>query len=161
MSLRTIKARRKSQKTNYQRRMGLLKSPLARIVIRKTNRYVMVQLVESSEAQDKVKLGITSKDLLEFGWDEKLAGSLKSIPACYLAGYLMAKKIKTGEFILDTGMTTHKIGGRTYAVAAGLIDGGLKIRVGKEVLPSKERIAGEHVDAKVKTLIIKVKEKIK
>jgi large subunit ribosomal protein L18 len=161
MSLRTIKRRRREQKTNYQKRLGMLKSSLDRIVIRKTNRYVIIQIVGSQEAQDKVKVGITSKDLLEHGWDSKLAGSLKSIPACYLAGYLMAKKVKSGEYILDVGMTTHKMGGRTYAVAAGLIDGGLKIRVGKEVLPSKERIEGEHLEENVQKILKKVKESIK
>lgn len=161
MSLRTIKRRRRENKTDYKLRMGLLKSSLPRIVIRKTNRYIVLQAIESSEAQDKVILGVTSKDLLDNGWDEKIAGSLKSIPACYLAGMLLAKKLKKGEYILDMGMAINHIGGRMYAAANGLVDGGLKIRVSDKVFPSKETLEGENVKEEAKKMIAKVKEKLK
>jgi len=161
MSLRTQKRRRKECKTDYQARMALLKSELPRIVVRRTNKYFIVQIVESTEAKDKVIMGVTSKDLTEYGWDKKFNGSLKSIPAGYLTGYMLAKKTKKGEFILDLGMATKKNKGRTYSVAAGLIEGGLKIRANEKVFPTKERLMGEHLKPEVKEMIAKVKEKIK
>ncbi len=161
MSLRTQKRRRRENKTDYQARMGLLKSSFPRIVIRRTNRYFIAQIVESNAAKDKVVIGVTSKDLLENGWDEKFAGSLKSISAGYLTGYLLAKKAKKGEFIVDLGMATKKNGGRIYSVVAGLIEGGLKINANEKIFPSKERLMGEHLEPAVKTMIAKVKSNIK
>ena len=67
MGLRTMKKRRKQGKTDYKLRLGLLKSGVARVVIRRTNRYITVQLVESDEAKDKVIEGVNSKDLIKNG----------------------------------------------------------------------------------------------
>ncbi len=161
MTLRTQRRRRRENKTDYQSRMALLKSGLARIVIRRTNRYFIAQIVKSEEAKDQTVLGVNSKDLLEFGWDEKLSGSLKSIPAGYLTGYLLAKKAKKGDYIVDLGMTKKHNGGRVYSVIAGLIDGGLKLKANEKIFPSKERLNGEHLQPKVKEMITKVKEKLK
>jgi large subunit ribosomal protein L18 len=156
-SLRTQKRRRREAKTDYQARLALLKSGMPRIVVRRTNRYFIAQIVESKEAQDKVTLGVSSKDLLEYGWNEKFVGSLKSISAGYLTGYLLAKKAGKGEYIVDLGMTTKQNGGRIYSVLAGLVDGGLKVRANEKVFPSKERLMGEHLETEVKEMIAKVK----
>ena len=155
--MRTEKRRRRECKTDYKLRMGLLKSSKPRIVIRRTNKYVVVQAIESFEAQDKVIKGISSKDLIAKGWDEKLAGSLKSIPACYLAGMLLAKEVKTKDFIIDLGMAKNIAGNRNYAVVKGLIDGGLNINANPESLPSDERINGEHMSEDAQKIITKVK----
>jgi len=159
-AMRTLKRRRKENKTDYKLRFSLLKSQVPRIVIRRTNRYFVVQLVETVESQDKVVSGVTSKDLLENGWNEKFAGSLKSIPAAYLTGLLMAKKVGKGKFILDIGMARHLKGNRIYAVAKGLVDGGLDINIGKEVFPAEKRLNGEHLKPEVKTMIMEVKNKL-
>ena len=102
MGWRREKRRRRENKTDYKLRMNLLKSGKNRIVIRKTNKYFIVQVVESRESQDKVLVGVSSKDLLKNGWDKEFSGSLKSLPAGYLTGLLFAKKIedKKNEFIL-------------------------------------------------------------
>ena len=160
MTLRTILKRRRECKTDYKLRMGLLKSSLPRIAIRKTNKYVSVQAIESNEAQDKVVFGTTSKALLDYGWNEKFAGSLKSISAAYATGLLAAKKIAKGEFIIDIGMALNQKGGRIYAVIAGLVDGGLNIHANKEVFPSKERLMGEHQSEEVQKAIKEVIAKI-
>jgi len=161
MSLRTIRRRRRECKTDYSLRMGLLKSSLPRIVIRRTNKYYLLQVVESKEAQDKVTFGITSKELLENGWSEKSAGSLKSLSAGYLTGILAAKKLKKGEYIIDMGMARNHKGGRLYSVIAGLVEGGLKIRANAEVFPPKERLMGAHLKPEVKTMIEKVRAGLK
>lgn len=160
MSLRTIVKRRRECKTDYKARMALVKSSLPRIVIRKTNRYLIIQLVESKQAQDNVLVTTSSKELLKYGFDEKFSGSLKSVPAAYLAGLVMAKKIKKGEYIIDLGMAITKFGGRLSAVIKGLVDGGLNIRVNEKIFPSEERISGEHLNKEVKESLSKLKEKI-
>lgn len=160
MSLRTIKRRRRECKTDYALRVGMLKSSVPRIIIRRTNRYFIVQIVESLEAQDKVIFGTTSKDLLDYGWSEKNAGSLKSIAAGYMTGFLVAKKVKSGSFIIDLGMTINHKGGRMFSVIAGLIDGGLDIKANAKVLPPKEKLMGEHLKPEVREIIAKVKAKL-
>jgi len=161
MGLRTMKRRRRENKTDYKLRLGLLKSGMTRVVIRKTNKYFILQSVKSNEAQDLVELTVTSKELLKNGWDGKVTGSLKSIPAGYLVGLLFAKKVGgKGKYVVDLGMARTLSGSRVFAVVKGLIDGGLDISANEEVFPSEERISGEHLKPEVKKLIDKVKEKI-
>ena len=161
MGLRTQKKRRKQWKTDYKLRLGLLKSGLARIVVRKTNRYITVQLVESGEAKDKVIAGVNSKDLIKSGWDVKATGSLKSVPAAYLTGLLAAKKMKDKKVILDLGMQRTIAGNRLYSVVKGLVDGGVGLKVNEKVFPSEDRLEGKHLKPVVQEIIKSVKEKLK
>lgn len=156
MGLRTMKRRRRENKTDYKLRTSLLKSGIPRIVVRRTNKYFTLQVVESNEAQDRVVTGVTSRDLLKNGWDSKKLGSLKSIPAGYLTGILLAKKLGGGKFIMDLGMSRTISGSRVFAVVKGLVDGGLDIPVNESIFPTEDRIAGEHLKEEVKTMIAKV-----
>lgn len=143
--MRTVRRRRLQQKTDYKSRLSLLGSEKKRLVIRKTNRYVISQIVESHIAQDKVIVGLSSRDLLSHGWPEKLKGSLKSLPASYLTGYLlgkMAKEKKISEVILDLGMHRNVHKSRIYAVVKGIVDAGIKIPHSSEILPPIEKIEG-------------------
>lgn len=161
MGLRTQKRRRKERKTDYKLRLTLLKSNKPRIVIRKTNKYFTLQVVESNQAQDKVTLGYSSKNLLKEGLDKSCAGSLKSIPAGYLTGLIFAKKLdKKTNYIIDLGMVRTISGNRIFAVVKGLVDGGANINTNDSVFPSEERINGEHLDAKVKEAFNKLKTKV-
>jgi len=159
MGLRTVKRRRRENRTDYKARRILLTSGLPRIVVRRTNKYFILQAVESDEAQDKVLATITSKDLLKNGWTAK--GSLKSVPAGYLTGLLFAKKLGgKGKYIVDLGMARTLKGGRMFAVVKGLIDGGLDIPANEKVFPSEERLNGEYLNPEVKAMIVKVKERL-
>jgi large subunit ribosomal protein L18 len=161
---KTQKRRRKEQKTSYKKRLGMLKSENGRIVIRKTNRYLIVQYVVSEEAKDKVILGISSRNLKKYGWPEKLDGSLKSIPASYLTGYLFGKLVqekKIKEGILDLGIQRNIHGGRLYAVLKGIVESGFEIAHKEKVFPSKERLQGKHLNQDVQKIIDEVKKKIK
>ncbi|MFH0808010.1 MAG: 50S ribosomal protein L18 [archaeon] len=155
MGLRTQKRRRRENKTDYKARRIMLGSDLPRIVVRRTNKYFILQAVSSVAAQDKVIVTITSKNLLKNGWDEKKAGSLKSISAGYLTGILMAKKLKSGKYIVDLGMARTLKGGRVFAVIAGLVEGGLDISANDKVFPSEDRLMGEH--AGLKDMVTKIK----
>ena len=156
--MRTIKRRRLKGKTDYKARIGLLKSDINRIVFRKSNRYIIGQYVESEEAKDKVKVGVTSKQLLEYGWPESNTGSLKTISACYLTGFLLGKKIldkSENKAILDISLIRKIKKSRPYAFLKGAIDAGVEIKTKKEVFPDEKRILGEHMKNKVDTNQIK------
>ncbi len=144
--MRTIKRRRKEHKTDYARRVKLLKGETPRIVIRKTNKYVIVQYVTSKEAQDKVELGITSKELLKYGWPKKFSNSLKSIPAAYLTGFLFGKEISKKErSVVDLGMMRSIRKNKLFALIKGLKDAGVKIQCDEEGFPSEDRIKGKQL----------------
>lgn len=146
------KRRRREAKTDYAKRIKLLKGNFPRIVFRRTNKYLIAQYVTSQEAQDRIELSSNSKELLRFGWPKEFPGSLKSISAAYLLGLLMSKKIKEKKLkkpIVDFGMIKilHKT--KTYAFLKGLKDGGLDIACRKEVYPDEDRIEGKHMKNKI------------
>ncbi|MEJ2267990.1 MAG: 50S ribosomal protein L18 [Nanoarchaeota archaeon] len=150
--MKTIRKRRKENKTDYLKRLKLLKSGKPRIVFRKTNKYIISQYIESFEAKDKVVFGVNSKDLLKYGWPKKLEGSLKSISASYLTGYLIGKEIEKRKLekpILDTGMIRTLYKNRFYGFLKGLIDSGIKINCKEEAFPEESRIKGENLKEKV------------
>jgi len=157
---RTTKRRRRENRTDYKLRLNLLKSGEKRIVIRVTNKYFIASAVESREAQDFVLKLVTSKDLLKQGWDAKSKGSLKSIPAGYLVGRLLAKELGKGNYIIDLGMARTSPGCRVFSVVKGLIDGGLKINAKGSIFPSEERLAGEHLKPELKQMIAGVLAKL-
>ena len=150
--MKTIRRRRKENKTDYLNRLKLLKSHKPRMVFRRTNRYIIAQYVESYEAQDKVVFNVNSKDLLKYGWAESAKGSLKSITASYLTGYLAGKTVldkKLETPIVDFGMirTLHKT--KVFAFLKGMIDAGIEIECDEEYFPEENRINGEHMKNKV------------
>lgn len=147
--------RRIEGKTDYKSRLGLLKSGKPRLVVRKTNRYIIVQIVESNIAQDRVVTASTSKDLLSKGWPEEKAGSLKSLSACYLTGFLVAESaLKKGlkEAIFDIGMNRNVQKSRIYAVLKGAVDAGLKIPHNDETFPSEEQLNIKEFSALIKKI---------
>ena len=132
--------RRREGKTSYLKRKKLLSSKNLRIVFRKTNKYILLQLVDSKLAQDSVKASITSKELLKNGWPEEKSGSLKSLGAAYLTGLLFSKAVGDEKVILDTGLITSTKGSKVYAALKGLVDGGVKIAYNERVFPDEEKI---------------------
>ena len=160
------KRRRRQGKTDYKARLSLLKSGKPRIVFRKTNKYIIGQYVKSKEAQDSVTIGVTSRDLLKFGWPKEMPGSLKSLPASYLTGFLLGKKILDKEdkasAVLDIGLLRSIKKSKVYAFSKGLVDAGIEIPCSKEVFPDENRLVGRHMkknpDAeKIKHEIEKIK----
>ncbi|MGV8131772.1 MAG: 50S ribosomal protein L18 [Candidatus Pacearchaeota archaeon] len=155
---KTIRKRRYEGRTDYKARFFLLKSGKPRVVFRKTNKYLLAQVVVSEIAKDKVLVNVSTKDLLSYGWPEKLSGSLKSLPAAYLMGYLLAKKSKINSGVLDIGLLSHVPKSRIYAFVKGMKDAGFDIPVKEEVIPDEEMINRNEKTAK---LINQLKEKLK
>lgn len=155
------KKRRREGKTNYYKRLKLLKSDLPRFVVRKTNKYIILQIIKSENAQDKVIYSLNTKELLEFGWPLKKKGSLKSLTASYLAGFLIGKKALSSKFnekiILDSGLIPNTNGSRVYAAVKGLSESGLKIPFDKDIMPSNEMIKKYDFFDKVRSEIEKEK----
>ncbi|MBS3077459.1 50S ribosomal protein L18 [Candidatus Pacearchaeota archaeon] len=153
---KTLRRRRRERKTDYKARFSLLKSEKPRLVVRKTNRYILVQIIDSDIAQDKVIAETSSKNLLSKGWPKEKQGSLKSLPAAYLTGFLLVKSLKTkiGEVILDIGLQRNVHGSRLYAVLKGAVDAGLKVSHNPEALPDIKMITRNE---KLKSTFEKVK----
>jgi len=152
------KRRRIESKTDYKARLALIKSGIPRLAIRKTNKYIIVQFIISDSAQDKIIASSLSKDLISKGWPSEQAGSLKSLSAAYLTGYMLAKKVlgKYKEAILDIGLHRSIPKSRIYSALKGAIDAGLKIAHNPKVLPSEEELS----NIKSWKLAEKVKEKL-
>ena len=151
--------RRREYKTDYLSRINLLRSGIPRLVVRKTNRYLLAQIVTSQIAQDKVIFTAHSKELLKYGWPK--GDSIKNLAAGYLLGILCAAKAKKHgikKAIVDLGLQRSTKGNRLYAVIKGAIDGGLSIASTDEIFPGKERI--ERGDLKRKVNVPEIKEKI-
>jgi large subunit ribosomal protein L18 len=166
--MRTIRKRRRlEQKTNYKKRIKTISGGFPRIVLRKSNKYMFAQYVISKEAQDKIVGGVSSKTLIEYGWPEKYKGSLKSLPASYLTGLLIGKKIVNKEsserVIIDLGMMRKVHKSRIYAFMKGIQDSGVPIITSnEEIFPSKDRISGKHIESKkeLSEIFNRVKENI-
>lgn len=161
--MKTVKRRRKENKTNYLKRLKLLKGGKPRIVFRKTNRYVIAQYALSNEAKDKIVLGITSKELIKYGWPKEFEGSLKSIPAAYLTGYLIGKKIQEKKLenpIVDFGMNQTLYKTKVFGFLKGLIDSGIEVHCKKEAFPEEERILGKSLKEDFSKVFEEVKKKI-
>jgi large subunit ribosomal protein L18 len=150
--MKVQKRRRRENKTDYHRRLKLLKSQKPRLVFRRTNKYVLAQYIISDEARDKVVFGFNSSELLKHGWPKEAVSGLKNTPASYLLGYLMGKTIQSKKLeqpIVDFGMlqSLHKT--RVYAFLKGVIDSGIAIKCKQEAFPEESRIKGEHLKNKV------------
>ncbi len=157
------KRRRTEGKTDYLKRIKMLKSGMPRVIFRKTNRYVIAQYVTSKEAQDKIEIGISSKKLKEYGWPDEFDGSLKSISASYLTGLLIGKEITKKKLetpIVDFGMTRVLSKNRTFAFIKGLVDAGVEIKCPEENFPDEERIEGKNMKKDFSKTFKEIKSKI-
>ena len=84
--------RKRKQKTNYKKRLNLLKSKEIRLVIRKSLNNLTVQFVEYKQGGDKVLLSVRGDSLKKLKW----TFSQNNIPASYLIG-LIASNLHTAS----------------------------------------------------------------
>lgn len=153
--------RRRKGKTDYKRRLKLLKSKKPRVVIRKSNNYVNLQLVEFEvrNFREITKCNFNSKRLKDFGWDY----SKKNLPACYLSGLafgLECKKNKTGEGVSDLGTQVVTKGNKIFSALKGCVDAGMNINYSEKHFPSEDRIKGRHISEGVEKKFKEVVQKI-
>ncbi|MFW9949910.1 MAG: 50S ribosomal protein L18 [Candidatus Thorarchaeota archaeon] len=138
--------RREEGKTNYSKRLKLLKSKKIRAVIRASNNHISIQFIESKLGGDRILCSAHSKELVtQFGWK----ANTKNVPASYLTGYLAglkAKKNKVEGAILDLGIFYHR--NRILAAVQGLLKAEIDIPYRDEFFPESlnKRISGSHIE---------------
>ena len=143
--------RRRQGETDYRRRLRLLTSRKPRAVIRISNKQVTAQVVTYAVDGDTVISSITGTNLVnDYKWPA--GASKKSVAACYVAGYALAKKaLQAGvpEAVLDIGLAAASRGGRVFSALKGMVDGGLDVPHGEGIFPTDERISGAHINDKL------------
>jgi large subunit ribosomal protein L18 len=131
-------------KTNYKKRLELLKSHMLRVVVRKSLKNITVQAIEYHPEGDKTLFTVTSKELKDHGWK----GYGKNTSAGYLIGYLFGMKAQQKnikEAILDQGLYPTRQGTVTFSVLKGLVDSGMQIPHNPKIFPHEDRIKGKHI----------------
>jgi len=143
----SVKPRRRQEgRTNYRHRLGLLKSGLPRLVVRKTSRNIIVQFVQFSPEGDRTIAVAEAKELRKLGWNF----STSNLPAAYLTGLLAARRAMARDMsrcVLDIGLNIPSRGCKMFAALKGSLDAGIEIPHDESMLPTEERISGEHVVA--------------
>jgi large subunit ribosomal protein L18 len=134
-----IKRRRRMGVTNYPKRIAMLKSGAARVVVRKSNRAVRMQIISYSVSGDKVLASASSGELESLGWKPRC-----NTPTAYLTGMLLANKaksIKQDRLISDIGLYRPVKSSVVFAALKGCMDNGLNL-LGKIEIDD-ERISGK------------------
>lgn len=141
--------RRKKNLTDYKKRLALIKSSTPRLVVRASNKAVLVQLISFSEKGDKTLAQANSSELEKFGWMPQA-----NTPSAYLVGLLAAKRASKAGVKgahLDIGMSTASKGKIHFAAAIGAREGGLKVDIGEGLIDEK-RLDGSHISEYAKKL---------
>lgn len=127
--------RRREGATNYAKRLALVKSGSTRMVVRKTNRNIIIQFVNFESEGDKTVFSFVSSKLKDIcGWPAK-----RNIYTAYLAGLYAGKQAKSKNvtsFIVDFGMHAPTKGSVLFAALKGAVDAGLKTNYSEEKIPS-------------------------
>ncbi len=137
--------RRREGKTNYYKRYKMILSGKPRLVVRRTNMYIWVQVVIAKPQGDITVAAAHSRELVKrYGW----LGGTKNTPAAYLTGLLAGfRALREGitEAIIDIGLHRPTKGARVFAALKGALDAGLRIPHSPEIFPEEYRIRGEHI----------------
>ncbi len=142
---RVPRRRRREGKTDYRKRIKLIKSGKKRLVIRIQNKTITAQIIKYNPKGDETIIQVNSKELREYGYK----GNLSNTPAAYLTGLLIGKKSKEKgieEAVLDIGRRTPTEGGKEFALLKGVLETGLEVPHGEKILPNERRIEGEHIE---------------
>lgn len=136
------KRRKREQRTDYDKRLKLLKSGKPRLVVRPSLKNITVQVAVFNPEGDIITDGVHSHSLEDYGWSLPKS----NIPSAYLTGYLLGMKTEEDDLVLDTGRETPVKGDRIYACVKGVVDAGVSVSVNSKMFPSEERINGEHIE---------------
>ena len=136
--------RRREQKTDYYKRYIYVINNTTRLVVRKTNKHIIAQIVKFSPKGDIIIAAAHSIELAKkYGWK----GDTNNTPAAYLTGYLLGvRALKAGikEAAADIGLFAPIKGNRIFTIIKGAIDAGLSIPVG-DIGVKEDRIRGIHI----------------
>jgi large subunit ribosomal protein L18 len=141
--------RNRQRKTNYRKRTALLLSRRNFIVAKISDQNISGQILKPTIKGDITICSAHSKELRKYGWK----GSMNSLPACYLTGFLLGKKSianSTDNAILYTGVDSFT--SRIAACLKGVIAAGVSVPVSEDILPADDRISGKHIAEYAKIL---------
>jgi large subunit ribosomal protein L18 len=136
--------RRREGKTDYYQRRRLIVSGKNRMVIRKTNRHIIIQLVVAQMEGDYTLVHVNSRELVSYGYK----GYLGNTPAAYLTGMLFAIRAQNAGYedaIADIGLQVASTGSRVFAAVKGAVEAGFDVPVGEKIFPSEDRCNGAHI----------------
>ena len=153
---RSIYKRKSEGRTDYKKRLILLKSEKPRLVIRRSLNNILVQIIEYMPDGDKVITSANSSSLSKLGWK----GHRGNLSSAYLTGLICGLKAKSKnikEAVLDLGLRVSIKGSAQYAGLKGVLDAQIKIPHSNEVLPSMERIESKEGFKETKERILKEK----
>lgn len=149
--------RKREGKTDYKQRLKLVLSNRIRLVIRKSSRNIIAQMIQYYPKGDKVLVSATTQELKR---DYNYNYPRRNITTAYLLGLLIgtkAKKQGINSAILDIGLYTPSKGSILYAVLKGAIDADLQIPHSEDIFPDESRIKGSHLKNKIPLEDIKSK----
>lgn len=134
--------RRREGSTNYAKRLGMIKGGKTRMVVRRSNKGVVIQFVNYSEKGDMTVYGMHSSRLREIcGFPAKC-----NTPSAYLAGLYAGRQAKAKgvkEAIADINTAASK-GAVVFAAVKGAIDAGIAIPLDEKKI-IMERLHGSHL----------------
>ena len=151
--------RRREGRTDYSRRRRLIRGGVPRAVVRRSLKHTSVQFIDYDEVGDKVAVSAHSRELRDMGWQF----STGNLPAAYLTGYLAGKKamaVGIDEAVLDIGLREPIAGSLVFATLKGMVDAGLYVPHSDDVLPSEERLMGNHIGDDVEVSVREILEKM-
>jgi large subunit ribosomal protein L18 len=141
--------RNRQRKTNFRKRAALLLSRSSFIVAKISDQNISSQVLKPMINGDIVICSAHSRELRKYGWK----GSMNSLPACFLTGFLLGKKSVANAMnnaILYTG--TDSFTSRVAACLKGIVAAGVNVPVSQENLPIDDRINGKHIAEYAKIL---------
>jgi large subunit ribosomal protein L18 len=136
--------RRREGRTDYYQRQRLIVSGRNRLVIRKTNRHIIIQLVAAQMDGDYTLVHVNSSELAGYGY----TGYPGNTPAAYLTGMLFAVRAQKAGYegaIADLGLQVASKGARVFAAVKGAVEAGFDVPVGEHILPDDDRCNGVHI----------------
>lgn len=148
--------RRREGKTNFAKRLALIKSGKTRMVVRRSNKSIIVQFVDFDPKGDKTLLTVSGTHLSKtYKWPSK-----RNVWTAYLAGLMagkLAQKKGVKDFVLDMGMYIPSKGSVLFAAQKGASDSGLNTPFDKQKVPESKI---SNPPEKYKSIFNEVKSKI-
>lgn len=146
--VQTLK-RIRSDKTNYRKRAALLIGRHSFVTVKVSDQNVAAQVLKPTPTGDIVIASAHSRELAKQDWK----GAFNNLPACYLTGLLMGKKmlekgVKNAVLYIGKDHFTSRVA----ACLKGIVDSGVTMPVSEESLPPEERITGRHIAKYASTL---------
>ena len=156
-----VKPRRQRQgRTDYRKRLRLLKSRETRIVVRKSLKQTRVQFVGYHLHGDEILVSASSLELsTKYHWKHPVSNT----PAAYLTGVLAGKRAQEqgiSQGILDVGRAFPTTGSKLFAALKGVVDAGITCPYDEAKIPSEDRLMGKHMGNDLSSQVTKIKQQI-